>query len=173
MSRSDYKELIFSPHPFTGFWQYHLKSLHKRHQTPISHFCKHLLILLYLKFRYSFEMNNSEVVSKQFGVEFHLLLNFKNARQAASQKPFFFFFLFDTKCPKRNVRQATDTIQSGRIFSSSSELLITLVLVSVAHRQREAVDREGEHNGGALLGRDRVQRLEVSQLQRRFALLQD
>ena len=43
----------------------------------------------------------------------------------------------------------------------------------MAHRQRQAVDGEGEHNGGALLSRDGVQGLKVSQLEGRLALLQD
>ena len=51
---------------------------------------------------------------------------------------------------------------------------VALIFVSGrAHGEGQAVDGEGEHDGGALLGRDRVQGLQVSQLQSRLALLQD
>jgi len=44
--------------------------------------------------------------------------------------------------------------------------LVTLVFVSRrAHGEREAVDGEGEDDGRALLRRDGVQRLQVSQLE--------
>ena len=49
---------------------------------------------------------------------------------------------------------------------SRDSSLVTLVFVSRrAHGEREAVDGEGEDDGRALLRRDGVQRLQVSQLE--------